>query len=92
MLHVNCVFVSSRSPFQCAMSRSVLWVVVFAEPPCARRWAGRTVVRGFTAPSVGNSVKVRFNIKGAVCNIFTGCKQTKKRVLDARNSSLQELT
>ena len=32
------------------------------------------------------------SIKGALCNIFTGCKQTKKGVLDARNSSLQELT
>ena len=31
-------------------------------------------------------------LKGALCNIFTGCKQTKNRVLDARNSSLQELT
>ena len=30
--------------------------------------------------------------KGALCNIFTGCKQIKNRVLDARNSSLQELT
>lgn len=41
----------------------MLWDVVGVEPPCVRRWAGRTVVRGFTAPSVVNSVKVRFNIE-----------------------------
>ena len=36
-------------------------------------------------------ILILFNVKGALCNFFMGCKQTKK-VLDARNSSLQELT
>ena len=30
-------------------------------------------------------------LKIALCNFFTGCKQRKKQILDARNSSLQEL-
>lgn len=55
-----CVFASSRSPSQCAKSQNVLLDVVGVEPPCAQRWAGRTVVRGFTVLSVVNSVKVRF--------------------------------
>ena len=33
-----------------------------------------------------------FSVKAALCNMFTGCKQTKNRVLDAKNISLQELT
>lgn len=51
----------SRSPCQCAKSRSALRDVDGVEPQCVRQWAGWTVVRGFTAPSVGNSVKVQFN-------------------------------
>lgn len=39
----------------------MLWAVGGVELPCVQRWAGRIVVKGFTAPSVANSVKVRFN-------------------------------
>ena len=54
-----CVVVVSRSPSRSVRSQSVFGVVVVAEPPCARPWVGRTVVRGSIAPSVVNSVKVR---------------------------------
>lgn len=56
-----CVFVASRSHSHCAKKQSVLWAVGGVELPCVQRWAGRIVVKGFTAPSVANSVKVRFN-------------------------------
>lgn len=39
----------------------MLWAVGGVALPCVQRWAGRIVVKGFTAPSVANSVKVRFN-------------------------------
>lgn len=56
------VFVPCRSPFPCAAaSRSVSVAVVGVEPPCAQRWTGRTAVKGFTAPSVVNSPKVRLD-------------------------------
>lgn len=55
-----CVCVVPRSPSQFAKSPSVFQVAVAVERPCARRWAGRTAARDFTAPSVENSVKVRF--------------------------------
>lgn len=58
-----CVCAASRSPCLCANRQSVLRDVAGAEPRCARQWAGRTVDRGFTAPSVVNSVKVRFHIE-----------------------------
>ena len=32
--------------------------------------------------------KAKKHVKGALCNIFMSCKQTKNRVLDARNNSL----
>ena len=38
------------------------------------------------------NIVIQYDIKGALYNFFTGCKQTKNRVLDTRNSSLQELT
>lgn len=56
------VFAVSRDSSQFAKRQSALWVVVGVEPPCARRWAGRTVVRDSTAPSVVNSVRVSFNV------------------------------
>lgn len=66
-MYCKCACVPLRSPYQCAKSLTVLWDVVGAEPSCVRRWGGRTVVRGFTVPSVGNSVKVRINTERSAC-------------------------
>ena len=38
-------------------------------------------------PAAGNQTFTSM-LKGALCNIFTGCKQTKKRVLDARGANM----
>lgn len=63
-LHIGiCIYFLSlafRRPFLCATTQTVLLVAVGAVRRCVLRWAGRTVGKGFTAPSVGNSVKVFF--------------------------------
>lgn len=48
----------SRSPCKCAWSHSAWRGVDGVEPSCVQPWAGWTVARGSTAPSVINSLKV----------------------------------